>query len=142
MKSATHSKAPTAGFSLIEMLTTIAILGIMISIALPWYGKSGDDFRQARDQRNAQSICSLCQAVEAAGLLLVVENTTSLDIARQLAEGITIKDGSLKGRTFRVPGLGQEELEGAARFLNIQDGQVRYNFGSTQDGEPAQSGQS
>ncbi|MEN3943937.1 type II secretion system protein [Prosthecobacter sp. SYSU 5D2] len=142
MKSASFTQAPSAGFSLIEMVMTIAILGVMISIALPWYGKSGDEARQARDQRNAQNICSLCQAVEAAGLELVADHTSTLDIARQIAEGITIEKGVFKGRTFRIPNLGQEELEGAARFLNIHDGQVRYDMDAAQHGLTPQSSQS
>jgi|GEM_PF-445431 len=136
MKTAIHSKIPAAGFSLLEMLMTVAILGIMTSIGLAWFGGDGSQVRQARDQRNAQNICTLCQAVEAAGLNLADEAETGLDIARRLSQGITIEKGALKGRTFQVPGLGQEELEGAARFLNIQNGQIRYDVtGKAKDGE-------
>lgn len=117
----------TAGFSLLEMLTVIAILGILSSLALAWFGGDGREVKQARDQRNAQNVCSLCQAVEAAGISLVLDAATPVDIVRRLALGITIEKGPLKGRTFRVPGLGQEEVTGAARFISIRNGQIRYD---------------
>lgn len=131
MKTVTHSSRPVAsGFSLLEMLTTVAILGIMTSLALAWFGGSGQDVQIARDQRNAQSICSLCQVAEAAGLNLVKEVSSPLELARRVSEGITIETGVMRGRTFQVPGMGEEELQGAVRFLKLQNGQLRYDVGS------------
>ncbi|WP_208300263.1 type II secretion system protein [Prosthecobacter fusiformis] len=142
MNTAHPANPSQPGFSLIEMLMTMAVLGIMVSIALPWYGKQTDDFRQARDQKNAQSICTLCQAIDAAGINLVEETTTSLEIARKLSAGITIKKGTLKGRTFRVSGLGEEELEGAANYMSIEEGQVFYKGNlQSEDGETPQNSQ-
>lgn len=122
---------------------TVAILGIMTSLALTWFGGNGSDVRQARDQRNAQSICSLCQVVNAAGYELVEDSSTGLDIARKLGDGITIEKGLMKGQVFQLPGLGQEELEGAARYISIQGGQVRYDVGGkAENGATSQNGQS
>lgn len=127
MKSQAHSAPRPQGFSLIEVLTVIAVLGVILSLVLPWFGRHGDDFRQARDQRNAQSICTLCEALQSTGMSLVSEgSTTGLEIARRLSEGVTVEQGSLRGQTFRVPGLGEEELLGAARFISILGDQVRY----------------
>lgn len=120
----------------------VSILGVMISLAIPWLGGNGQQVRQARDQRNAQNVCSLCQAVEAAGMNLAKEATSSLDIVRRMSEGVTIQKGSMKGRTFQVPGLGQEEMEGAARFITLRDGQIRYDVtGKAKDGQTAQTGE-
>ncbi|WP_345735443.1 type II secretion system protein [Prosthecobacter algae] len=126
MKAAIHSQNIHSGFSLIEMLMTLSILGIMTSLALAWFGGDVGAVRQARDQRNAQTLCTLCQSVEAAGINLAAEESTALDVLRRLVEGVTIQKGALKGRTFQLPGLGKEELEAASRYITIQDGQVRY----------------
>lgn len=142
MKTAIHSQPTTSGFSLFEMLMTVAILAIMSTMALAWFGGSGSEVRQARDQRNAQTLCTLCQAVEAAGMPLTEEGSSPIDIARRLVEGVTIEKGALKGRTFHVPGLGAEELQGAVRFLSIQDGQMRYDVsGQAKDGETRTGGE-
>lgn len=136
MKTAISISKRRAGFSFFEMMMFVSILGIMVSIALPWFGGNGQQVRQARDQRNAQNVCSLCQAAQAAGVNLATEATTAIEIIRKLSEGVTIKKGVMKGRTFQVPGLGQEEMEGAARFITISDGQIRYDVtGRAQAGE-------
>lgn len=126
MKRHSRFSLHPSGFSLIEVLTVIAVLGVILSLALPWFGKHGDDFRRTRDQRNAQSICTLCQALQSTGVTLVSEGSTSLEVARAIAQGVTVNEGSLRGQTFRVPGLGEEELKGAARFIFIQGQQVLY----------------
>lgn len=126
MKTAIHPRNTHFGFSLIEMLMTLMILGIMTSMTLAWLGGDGVAMQQARDQRNAQTICSLCQAVEAAGINLAEEESTPLDVLRRLIKGVTIDNGALKGHTFQLPGLGDTELEAASQYITIQDGQVRY----------------
>lgn len=142
MKIANHSQVPAAGFSLIEMLMVVSLLGIMTSLAIAWYGGDGSSVRQARDQQNAQSICSLCQVISAAGLNLADETTSSLEIAKKVSQGITIEQGALKGRTFQVPNLGSEELEGAARYLSVRNGRILYEVsGKSSSGETNPSGE-
>jgi hypothetical protein len=34
--------------------------------------------------------------------------------------------GSMKGRRFIVPGLSEEDIQGAAKFLVIKDGELIY----------------
>lgn len=135
MKTALPTSYTPAGFSLTEMLMIVSIIGVMAGMVLPWLGGNGEEVRQARDQRNAQNICSLCQAAQAAGMNLAEEASSSLDVARKMAEGVTIEKGIFKGRTFKVPGLADDELEGAARFLSIKEGEVRYQMSEEGAGE-------
>lgn len=127
MKTATHHNPSHLGFSLMEMMLVISVLGVLCTLALAWFGNHGDDFRQVRDQRNAQSVCSVCQAVDAAGVDIVSEAVSTLEIVQKVVTGITVKKGVFKGRTFSVPNLADEEQEGAAYYLRIKDGQVIFN---------------
>lgn len=104
----------------------VAILAIISSMSLAWFGGNGEELKQARDQRNAQSICSLCQAVEAAGENIVEQEETVPKVARRLADGVTIKKGVLKGRRFQLTPLADEELRGATWYLVIRDGVLYY----------------
>ncbi len=104
----------------------VAILAIVSSMTLAWFGGNGEDLKQARDQRNAQSICSLCQAIEAAGEDLVKQEETIPKIAQRLADGVTIKKGVLKGRQFQLSPLNEEELIGAIWYLVIRNGTLYY----------------
>ena len=140
MKIATPLNKQPSGFSLFEMLIVIAILGIMTSLSLAWFGGDGSQVRQARDQRNAQSFCSLCQAAQAAGVVLVTDSSDELEVLRQLVTGVEVQRGPLKGRTFRVPHVEPDELEGAARFLAIEQGELVYSSETRQDGESSVEG--
>lgn len=126
MKTRIRTKTLPEGFSLFEMLMFVAILAIISSMGLAWFGGNGEELKQARDQRNAQSICSLCQAVEAAGENLVTESITVPQIAKKLAEGVVIKRGVLKGRRFQLPPLQKEEIKGASEYLIIREGTLYY----------------
>lgn len=115
-----------AGFSLFEMLTFIAILGIMVTMALPVFGNS-QGAKQAKDQRNAQNLCSLANAANAAGIN--VTQGAGSDVSKPiklLVEGITISKGPLKNRTFKVPNMTAEDMAGAAQYLAIKNGDLAY----------------
>ncbi|MGV3659359.1 MAG: type II secretion system protein [Prosthecobacter sp.] len=126
MKTVTHSlsAASPRGFSLFEVLMFIAVLGVMTSLAVPMLLQS-DSFYAARDRRNAQELSSTSMMAQAAGLNLV-QGGDVLETVRALARGDMPVRGPLKGRLFVVPGLSEEDLVGAARFLTIQGGQLQY----------------
>lgn len=116
-----------AGFSLFEMLTFVAILGIMVTMAVPVFGNS-QGARQAKDQRNAQNLCSLANAANAAGFN--VTTGAGDDVTKPvklLVDGITITKGPLKNRTFKVPNMSFEDMAGAAQYLEIKNGDLAYS---------------
>jgi hypothetical protein len=58
-----------------------------------------------------------------------VENETNLvEILRNISHGRNVERGAMKGRWFSVPGLSEEDLEGAANYVSLQDGQLHYSF--------------
>ncbi len=60
-------KAAKAGFSLVEMLVVIAIIGIIAAIAIPNIGSINDAAKSAAVDRNAQNCASVWNAALAAG---------------------------------------------------------------------------
>jgi type II secretory pathway pseudopilin PulG len=135
MKTHTYSSTYRRGrsaFSLFEVLMFVAIIGVMAGIAVPMLSQ-GDAIYAARDRRNAQELCSTCMMAQAAQLDFVQDDSV-LDTVRAIVRGGMSVRGALRGRVFVVPGLSEEDMKGAAKFLRVQDGQLLYT--STQAAEP------
>jgi prepilin-type N-terminal cleavage/methylation domain-containing protein len=126
MKTApTHLTKNRRGFSLFEMLIVVAILGIMVAILVPIWGNN-DAFYAARNRRNAQEIVSTSTIAQAAGLNLV-KGDDVVAILRRVSKGDTVKRGSMKNHHFSVPGLSEEDLKGAAKYVTVENGELRYS---------------
>jgi type II secretory pathway pseudopilin PulG len=117
---------PSAGVTLIEMLLCIGLIAVITSLALPMYS-SADGAREAKDRRNAQTICSIAQIIQAAGVPLVEEGKEKMEIIDEVRAGVTVQSGPYQGKTFRVPSLADEEARAAASYLEMRNGQLVYN---------------
>jgi len=102
----------------------VAILGVIAGITVPMLSKS-DSVYAARDRRNAQELCSTCMMAQAAGLNFVQDDSV-IDTVRAVVSGGMSVRGAMRGRVFVVPGLSDEDIQGAAKFLRVQDGQLMY----------------
>ncbi len=119
-------------FSLFEVLMCVAIIGVMAGIVVPMISQ-GDAAYAARDRRNAQELCSTCMMAQAAEVNFVQDESV-LDTVRAIVRGGMSVRGAMRGRVFVVPGLSEEDIKGAAKFLRVQDGQLLYT--TTEAPEP------
>lgn len=125
MRSATN-KSNNKGFSLVEVLMFLAIVGILLGIALP-HVASANDYKAARDRRNAQELSSFAAATQAAGLDLIVDESIKLTVTNLMRGGIP-SSGAFKGHLFVGPKLLAEDAEAASKYLKIENGSVIYRY--------------
>lgn len=124
LKMTMHISRSQRGFSLFEVLLFLGILGVILGIAVPMFSQS-DAIYAARDRRNAQELSSTCTMAQAAGLNFIQGEDVVAAIHAIVRGGVPAQ-GAMKGRLFVVPGLSDEDVQGAARYLQILDGELRY----------------
>ncbi|MEM7600122.1 MAG: prepilin-type N-terminal cleavage/methylation domain-containing protein [Verrucomicrobiota bacterium] len=133
-----NTRSLKAGFSLVEMLVVIAVIGIIAAIAVPNIGRINDSAKDATYRRNAQNIASVFASAQAAGHDFSAAGTLAeTAIITAIITGATISDtdSPFNGTYFGVPGLDStgaiSETDGAAKYLtwNAASGQLLYTGG-------------
>jgi prepilin-type N-terminal cleavage/methylation domain-containing protein len=119
-------RASCSGFSLVEILIVIAVLGVMAGIAMNSLANHREAIEQTRNRRNAQEMASLCIAAQSAGISFAVPGDP-VQTARNAVIGATATRGTFAGKTFRLPGLQEAEILAAAYYLDVQGTEVMYN---------------
>ena len=125
-----HRRPNRCGFSLFEVLMFVAVLGVMVGLVVPMLWQT-DAMYGARDRRNAQELSATSMTAQAAGLNFIQEDSV-LDTVRAIVRGGMPVGGAFKGRVFVVPGLSEEDIQGAAKYLRIQNGELQYTNSETQ----------
>ncbi len=124
-------KARKAGFSLVEMLVVIAVIGIIAAIAIPNIGTINDSARVAAANRNAQSVASVLNAAVSAG----VDTSGWLDgdILSRAEAGVAPSDGPFDGKTFTVGSIDDDEeaLINSRILWDATNKQVKYTPSDT-----------
>ena len=118
-------RAPSVGFSFVEVLIAISIIGILGSLALTQLASDHQAIVETRNRRNAQEVASLCTIASGAGVEFAVPNDP-VQTTRNAVAGAAAVNGIFAGQTFRLPGLKEEEILAAAYYLDVAGTAVVY----------------
>lgn len=128
MKFSPHIPGPP-GFSLFELLLTLAILGVILNVMIMSVGGIHQASTSAKNHRNAQEIASLAAASSAAGADFIVEGSEEATI-QNLILGVKPDIGVFRERVFNLPPLTAKEIQGAMEYLKLSGGQIIYEHDS------------
>ena len=115
-------KAFRAGFSLVEMLVVIAVIGIIAAIAVPVLSNISGQSKTNAAKRNAQQICATYQAAVSSGALF--SGSTKTELIDELMAGVT--SAYLEGALFRVP-LSEAARDAALAYVSFADGILTFS---------------
>lgn len=114
------------GFSLVEVLIVIALIGIMGGLALGQYiSYHSKIMRKVTNQRNAQEIVSMGVNATMGGAPFVVEGNKRATV-QNLVVGTVGEMGLMKGKVFRLTGLSDEMLSSALEYVKFDSGLLLY----------------
>ena len=116
-----------SGFSLLELLTVICLIGIFSSVALGWFGGNNRDvIERVVNQRNAQEIVSIGVCATMGGAEFVVPGD-KMATSVNLIVGVTGQQGMWKDRLFRLTNLNLTDLPGAMTFVKFDGDLLLYD---------------
>jgi Tfp pilus assembly protein FimT len=107
------------------MLTTIAILAVLTSIALPSMSSINQNSVDTRDRRNAQELAAICSTAQAAGVDFVVTGDLDKTIENVVKGGKPL-DGAFAGKFFGVQGMAPKDQNSAKRYLELVNGTLSF----------------
>lgn len=122
-------KTAKAGFSLVEMLVVIAVIGIIAAIAVPTIGNITEQANISKAKRNAQNLASVCASAVAAGATIGTDTAT---IIGELTSATGVNGSAaagFDGTFFRVPNMSTDEVTAATTYLEYDAGagMIVYN---------------
>ena len=109
----------SAGMSLVELLTSVAIVGVITAIAIPNIANLTGSANAARDRQNAQYVVSVASALRATGYTNSWMDEDAL--IEELTTGVTYQN-----MTFNLSQLTPEAVNGAKQYFRVEDNLALY----------------
>lgn len=128
-QSALRPSVSVAGFSLVELLTIIAILGLLAAIMIPNIAATNESARNTVARRNAQNLASIYSCGEIAGVDWGASDVASA--TTNVLAGKAAGDGAFAGKVFKAAGLKPEDLTLAQRYLRWDSENTTLSYTQT-----------
>ena len=129
MKNIKLNKKAQGGFSLVEMLVVIAVIGIIAAIAIPNIGSVNNSARIAAAQRNAQSVASVLNAAIAAGV--DTSGWTDANLISKAEAGVSPTDGAFSGKLFTTGNIDNSEETGIDDLITWDASTLQVKYDAT-----------
>ena len=116
-----RAKGIAKGFSLVELLVTIAAIALLVTIAVQSIGGLSDNAKETAAKKNAQNMGSVSASLSGLGVAHVIPESLGGTEAtcRLLRHGIEIPDGPMQGAFFSVSGVRDDDIPSVAVYLDI-----------------------
>ncbi len=121
----------TRGFTLLETLACVLIVGILASLAIGWYAGHRDVVVKVSRQRNAQEIVNMAVCATVAGCDFVVPGD-KFNTIQNLILGTYGTTGIYKGKLFRLTSLELEQLADSLPFVKMENELILYDYTGSQ----------
>ena len=120
------SRQHTSGFSLVELLVVIAVIGIIAALSIATISGLINNTGEIQAKRNAQTIAQVASAAQAAG-------NSTIEAAADLDEAVTIVynntatgAGSFTDMDFSLSKISLQDIDNAKQFLTFASGRIQY----------------
>lgn len=111
------------GFSLVELLATVAVLGILAALIIPAIMPDLAGARAVKAQRNARTIVEMAGNLRVAGVRDVDNTETVKDAVRKMMDGLYGR-GVFQNTYFKISEMSDAEIDQSLTYIEKRGGLI------------------